>query len=482
MGGKSIQLMNIHTIISLPFIGFGVFTLITESLGYNIQFQGCRIKFKKGNGLWDPVNIWIIFLSAVVYAGSLASTVGITIISGYTWIRPGNMMAPLLGYIFGLPGCIGVGLGELLTDSFSGYYSWGSIGGFIGNFILAYIPYKVLRAPPLKRFKGILSYCFLVGIGSVLACAYIIVGLLDIIGSMGYMHPIPILVGDPPPIEVLSEEALWNGFFPFMILNNVPMSLIAGFLIVISFNYLSEKGLYWKDRLGLFESRRGKEKFIVYLIIGILLSYMIYNVTSIMGVYGRIGRYEDYLTNIIGILFFIFGILGFSLVSIDVVKGRILSILIGKRSIDARALEVFIAARRELLTDEHLREKTGERLGTILFTKFLQPNLRRLLRRLRMKTFVEDYLKYILLYMMNCTCQIKKGLNERSRVISIDECVACKNISSTVPVCHLLVGFVKGLTETFAANMDKEDLKIHVQETECKATGQKHCKIVLSWE
>ncbi len=474
--------MNIHTVISLPFIGFGVFTLVTESLGYNIQFRGLRITFKRGKGLWDPVNIWIVFLSAVVYGGSLASTGEIAIIEGYTWIRPGNMMAPLLGYIFGLPGCIGVGLGELLTDSFSGYYSWGSIGGFIGNFILAYIPYKVLRDPPLKRFKEILSYCFFVGIGSVLACAYIIVGLLDIIGSLGYMHPIPILVGDPPPIEVLSEETLWNGFFPFMILNNVPMSLIAGFVIVISFNYLSEKGLFWKDRLGLFDSRRGKEKLIVYLVIGILLSYMIYNVTSIMGVYGRIGIYEGYLANIIGILFFIFGLLGFSLVSIDVVKGRILSILIGRRSIDARALEAFIAARRELLlTDERLREKTGERLGTILFTKILQPNLRRLLRRLRIKTFVEDYIKYILLYMMNCTCKIKKGLNERSRVISIDECVVCKNIESTVPACYLLVGFIKGLTETFAANMDKENLKIRVQETECKAVGQKHCKIELSW-
>jgi energy-coupling factor transport system substrate-specific component len=362
--------MNIHNIISLPFIGFGIFTFVAEISGYELTFHNFRVSVRKGENVWDLVNIQIIFLSAVLYAGSLASTSGITFFEGYSWLRPGNAVAPFLGYFFGIPGCVGVAVGELIADSFSGYYSWGSIGGFLGNFALAYVPYKVLRDPPLRHLKEISSFIFFGAIGSTLLCAYIIVGLLDIIYMSGFMSPIPIIGGGAPPIEQLSKEMTWGGLFELIILNNIPMSLVGGGLILAAFGYLSEKGLLWRDRLGLFESVRNRRRLWFSLALGVVISYAIYNLFTVLDIYGKIFRSMDYLDNLIGILAFTLGILGFLIVSVNAVKRRILSIIMGSRSVDARALEVYFAARREVAKEGPPDEDIGERLATLLFQRF----------------------------------------------------------------------------------------------------------------
>jgi len=474
--------MSINSIASLPFIGFSIFVLIAETLGYEVVFRNFRISVRKGENVWDLVNIQIMLLSAVVYAGSLTSTAGITFVEGYSWLRPGNAMAPLLGYFFGIPGCIGVALGELFADSFSGYYSLGSIGGFVGNFALAYVPHKVLSDPPLRHFKEA-SYFFLFGaVGATLLCAYTIAGLLEIIGLLEFVIPIPIIGGVAPPIERLSQEAIWSGLFQFIVINDIPMNLVGGALILMAFGYLSEKGLYWRDRLGLFEPGKSRRNFLTLLVLGFFTSYVIYDLSAVSGVYGKIGRSEDYLANIIGIAFFAVGILGFLIISINAVKGRILSIIMGSRSVDARALEVYFAARREVLKEGSLDEAMGERLATLLFSRILYPNLARLLHRLRIRTFVEDYLRHIMLYMMNSKCSVRKGVDDHSRLIQIEDCVVCKGISSKVPSCDLIVGFLKGLTLTFSETVRKEHPKVCSRETECRATGKELCKIELSWE
>lgn len=474
--------MNINTAVSVPIIGFTVFALAAELLGYELVLQRFRVSVRKKENVWDQVNVQIMLLSSVVYAGSIASTAGITFVEGYSWLRPGNAMAPLLGYFFGIPGCIGVAIGELFADSFSGYYGFGSIGGFLGNFTLAYIPHKVLHDPPLMRPKDVVYYCLFSAVGSTLLCALTILGLLDILGSAGLMQSIPVLGGASPPVQRLSEEAIWNGLFQVIVANNIPMNLLAGLLILIAFGYLSEKGLFWKDRLGLFEKRESSKRLLLYLMLGVAMSYAIYNVSIVLGLYGKIGRSEDYLANIVGILFFAVGVLGFLAVSVNAIKRRILSIIMGSRSVDARALEVYLASRREVLREGPLDEATGERLAALLFSEVLYPNLTRLLHRLKIRTFVEDYLKYIMLYMMNSRCSVEKGGSSSGRLILIDDCVVCRGLSSNAPACGLITGFLKGLTRTFAETVESTHPKVSSLETECKAAGDNLCKIELLWE
>jgi energy-coupling factor transport system substrate-specific component len=168
-----------------------------------------------------------------------------------------------------MPGCVGVALGNLLADSFSGYYTVASFGGFLGNFMLAYIPYRVLSDPPLRQVKGVVRYFLFVGAGSTLICAYVIVGLLDLVSSAGITYPIPVIGNVPPAIQILGEDALWGGLFTIIATNDFVMSLVAGVLVVASFRYFSEKGLFWRDRLGLFEPKKGKLKFLASLMLSI---------------------------------------------------------------------------------------------------------------------------------------------------------------------------------------------------------------------
>jgi len=473
--------MNLNTLVSLPIIAFSLLTFIAEGLGYGIVFQKFRVSFVKAEPAFDWIGIQAMFLSAIVYAGSLASTAGITLVEGLTWLRPGNAMAPLLGYIFGIPGCVGVALGNLLADSFSGYYSVASLGGFVGNFMLAYIPYRVLSDPPLRQAKEVVRYSLFVGVGSTLVSAYVIVGLLDLVSSAGITYPIPAIGGVPPPVEVLSEGALWGSLFTIIATNNFVMSFMAGILIVVSFRYFSEKGLFWRDRVGLFETKKGRASFLASLLLTVVLSYAIYDLSVRLGVYGKIGRSEDYVGNLLGMLFFVVGLLGVVSVSTNSVKNRILSILIGSQSVDARALEVYLASRRDVLEKDTLDEATGERLGALLFSKVLQPNLGRLLLRAKVPNFVDDYLKHIMLHMMNSVCHVRKGPTSKSRIISIEECVICKDMSSSSPVCGLIAGFSKGLIRSFA-EMKGENLAVSAVEVECKATGDATCKVQLGWE
>jgi len=473
--------MNLNIVVSLPIIAFSLLTFVAGLLGYEMKFTKFRASLVKTGSVFDWIGIQAMFLSAVVYAGSLASTAGITLVEGLTWLRPGNVMAPLLGYVFGIPGCVGVAAGNLLADSFSGYYSVASVGGFLGNFILAYIPYRVLSDPPLTQVNAVLRYFLFVAAGSTLMCAYVIVGLFDLVLSAGITYPIPVVGGVPPPVQVLGEDALWGSLFTIIATNDFAMSLVAGPLIVASFRYFSEKGLFWKDRLGLFETERGRQRFLTSLFLIVVLSFVSYNLSIVFNVYGKIGRSEDYLGNLVGVLFFVAGVLGVVSVSTNSVKNRILSILIGSGSVDARALEVYLASRRDVLKTDVLDDEAGERLGTLVFSKTLQPNFGRLLRRVRVQTFIDDYVKHVMLYMMNSVCSVEEGPDSKSRIISIEECVICRGVSSDSPTCGLIAGFSRGLTKSFG-EMKGEALAVSAVEVNCKACGDAACKVQLGWE
>ena len=191
--------MNLNVLLSVPIIAFSLFALIAEVLGFELVFHRSRISLARSETTLDRMSIQTMLLSTVVYAGSIASTSGITLVESLTWLRPGNAMAPLLGYVFGIPGCVGVGLGNLLADSFSGYFTHASLGGFLANFMLAYIPHKVLSDPPLRRVKEVAGYLLFVVLISTFVSGYVIVGLFDLVSRAGFTNPIPVIGGIPPP-------------------------------------------------------------------------------------------------------------------------------------------------------------------------------------------------------------------------------------------------------------------------------------------
>ena len=87
----------------------------------------------------------LVALSAAIYAALLIPFKGIPLVPGFIEIRPANAFPVVFGLLFGPAGAWGAAIGNLIGDFF-GTLSLGSIGGFVGNFFLALLPYKMWGA------------------------------------------------------------------------------------------------------------------------------------------------------------------------------------------------------------------------------------------------------------------------------------------------------------------------------------------------
>lgn len=197
----------------------------TITRGFKIVDNGVR---------WDSTDIAIAAACAAIYGGALAATGGLVIIPGFTWIRPANMLSPVFGILFGIPGCLGLAIGNFIADLLAGYLSFGSIGGFIGNFLLGYIPYKFMKDHTMRSARSWAEfYIWGVIVGSVWCAIYI----------SWWLHVFEPLIGLPPIM-------IWGWFCPFVIINNSLVTAIAGGLLAyILYPIVKKRGLYWEDRL-----------------------------------------------------------------------------------------------------------------------------------------------------------------------------------------------------------------------------------------
>ncbi len=84
----------------------------------------------------------LVALSAAIYAAVLIPFKGFTIIPGFTEVRPANVFPFVFGLLFGPAGAWGAAIGNLIGDFF-GTLGIGSIFGFVGNFFLGFLPYKM---------------------------------------------------------------------------------------------------------------------------------------------------------------------------------------------------------------------------------------------------------------------------------------------------------------------------------------------------
>jgi energy-coupling factor transport system substrate-specific component len=91
--------------------------------------------------------IILVALSAAIYAAFLiVFKGGIPIVPGITEVRPANVFPPVFSLLFGPAGAWGSAIGNLIGDLFGGTLGIGSIFGFVGNFFLGFIPYKMWGA------------------------------------------------------------------------------------------------------------------------------------------------------------------------------------------------------------------------------------------------------------------------------------------------------------------------------------------------
>lgn len=135
--------------------------------------------------------IILVALSAAIYAAFLiVFKGGIVIVPGITEVRPANVFPPVFGLLFGPAGAWGAAIGNTIGDLFGGTFGPGSIFGFFGNFLLAFVPYKMWGAtfglvkkddisPTTNSVNKILAF-ELVALTASAACAIVIAWYLDI--------------------------------------------------------------------------------------------------------------------------------------------------------------------------------------------------------------------------------------------------------------------------------------------------------------
>ena len=167
-------------------------------------------------------NTRMIILAAVcaaIYGAALiAFKTAIPLIPGVTEVRIANIFPMVFGMLFGPAGAWGTGIGNLIGDVFGGTLGPTSIPGFVGNFLLGYLPYTMWTTfvPLAKKsphwedrsLRNWINY-FLVGFISSAACAVVVSVAADTLGIVPYAILMKI-------ITLNDTIASWIGLLMFV--------------------------------------------------------------------------------------------------------------------------------------------------------------------------------------------------------------------------------------------------------------------------
>lgn len=174
----------------------------------------------------------LVALTAAIYAATLIPTQFLPIIPGFTKVRPANVFPFVFGLLFGPAGAWGAAIGNLINDFF-GTLGLGSIGGFIGNFFLGFLPYKMWSAffrrgenmePNVDSRKKLVVFIAIVAIASVI-CAVWIAWFNDTLGFV--------------PFAALSTVITFNNLLAGVILGPI-------FLLLL-YPRIKRWGLLWTE-------------------------------------------------------------------------------------------------------------------------------------------------------------------------------------------------------------------------------------------
>ncbi|MCX5909459.1 MAG: QueT transporter family protein [Deltaproteobacteria bacterium] len=201
--------------------------------------------------MWQHTRMVVLTaLSAAIFAAVLIPFKGgIPLIPGITEVRPANVFPVVFGLLFGPAGAWGAAIGNTIGDLMGGTLGWGSLAGFVGNFYLGFVPYKMWGAtglvpaadvaPNLNSRRKFVAYLFISFLGAA-ACGVIIAWFLDLIGLI--------------PFAFLAIAITLNNFLAEILLGPP--------LLLLLYPQVKKWGLIWTDIMNPEEVSRGFLKFV----------------------------------------------------------------------------------------------------------------------------------------------------------------------------------------------------------------------------
>ena len=152
---------------------------------------------KAAFAMWKNIRmIILVAVCAAIYGAALiAFKTAVPFIPGITELRVANIFPMVFGILFGPAGAWGSAFGNLIGDMFGGTLGPGTIAGFVGNFLLGYLPYAMWTH--LIPFAGLsrgwqpgswlcrINY-FLIAFISGASCAVVISTFVDFLGIVPY--------------------------------------------------------------------------------------------------------------------------------------------------------------------------------------------------------------------------------------------------------------------------------------------------------
>lgn len=144
----------------------------------------------------DAISVWrhtkmvvLVALTAALYAALLVPFKPIPIIPGITELRPANVVPIVTSLLFGPAAAWGAAIGNLVGDFF-GTLGPGSFFGFIGNFLLGYLPYRLWRVwarrrEPTGAAAQVPIFLAVCAVGAA-ACGVVIAWGVDLLGLVPF--------------------------------------------------------------------------------------------------------------------------------------------------------------------------------------------------------------------------------------------------------------------------------------------------------
>ncbi len=189
--------------------------------------------------MWKkPKLVVAVLLTAGLYVASLFPLRGFTMFGGYAdFGRLGVGIPVAFSFLFGPAAAWGAAVGNVLRDIAQNQLDASSYFGFIGNFLLGYVPYKIWSSltaekPDLRSFKKLGVFVGIVLLACLL-CGLVIGWGLYWLGFTPFM---------PTAVLIAGSNIMWT-------------ATVGALLLAATYGFVAKHKLLYTDLLGTSKTR-----------------------------------------------------------------------------------------------------------------------------------------------------------------------------------------------------------------------------------